>query len=574
MNVKPLILILALNALTACAQTPAAPSKRVTGQTQHATPQAASTTPASGLSQQVLYQFLVGEIAAQRGDLALARDAYGNLAYKTRDARVVRRAAEIANYARDANKAAEMARLWVELEPDSMQARQYLGTILLGNDKVAEAKVHLEALLRMKDRPVGESFQQLHGLVARHKDKVAVLALIRDLASAYPAVPEARLVVAQSAINAGQHALAVEALDQALRLKPGWETAALVKGQALGRQGDEAALDFWRSFIDQNPSAERVRLAYAKGLAKVGRYEEARREFSSLIENSPDNPDLRFAVGLLAMQMNDLDAAEQYLVEALERGFGDEGLVRSYLAQVNEGRQRFEKALSWYLQIGPSEHFLQARLKAAVVLGKLARVEEGRELLRALAVSANPEKVQVIQAEAQLLREAKLYEEAYSVLEEGLEKMPDSGELLYDHAMMAERLGRLTVAEADLRRLIELQPEHAHAYNALGYTLVDRTDRLDEGIALLERAIKLSPEDPFILDSMGWAYYKAGRYDASVDYLKRAYGLRADPEIAAHLGEVLWTSGKRDEARTVWQGSLREHPNNDVLKDTVSRFNR
>jgi tetratricopeptide (TPR) repeat protein len=158
------------------------------------------------------------------------------------------------------------------------------------------------------------------------------------------------------------------------------------------------------------------------------------------------------------------------------------------------------------------------------------------------------------------------------VLGKALVQTPDAIDLLYDRAMIAERLGKLDAAESDLRRLIELQPDHAHAYNALGYTLVDRTARLEEGIALLEKALKLNPDDPFILDSMGWAQFKAGRMVEAVDYLKRAYGLRPDPEIAAHLGEAMWASGKKDEARQVWQGSLREHPDSDVLKETLSRF--
>ncbi|NTV95596.1 MAG: tetratricopeptide repeat protein [Thiobacillus sp.] len=565
MNAKPLVLILALASLTACAQSPVTPAK----------PPAAgvvAAAPVSALSEQILYQFLLGEIAGQRGDLALANEAYSDLAYKTRDPAIVRRAAEIATYGRDIDKAVRMARLWVELEPASVRARQFLVTTLLGADHLDEVKPHLEALLRLDGRPVGEGFLQLHGLLARYKDKMAVLGLMKELAGAYPAVPEAQLVVGQSALNAGQHVQAVAALDRALSLKPDWETAALVKGQALARQSDEALLTYWKAYTEQYPAAERVRLAYAKALAKAGRYAEARQEFDVLVKAAPDNPDLRFAVGLLAMQMNDLDAAEAYLVQTLEHGFGDVGLVQGYLGQINEGRQRYEKALEWYLKVEPSEHYFQSQLKAGVVLGKLGRVDEGRGLLHRLETDSDAEKVQVIQAEAQLLREAKRYQDAYVVLGEALAKTPDSGELLYDHAMIAERLDKLDVLEADLRRLIKLEPEHAHAYNALGYTLVDRTTRLEEGIALLEKALKLSPEDPFILDSMGWAQFKAKRPGEAVAYLKRAYERRADPEIAAHLGEALWAAGQREEAGKIWQVSLREYPDNDVLKETVSRY--
>jgi tetratricopeptide (TPR) repeat protein len=570
MKAKSLLVILALASLGACAQSPV-------GQT--ATP---AKKPAAGpdaesgpamLTEAILYQFLLGELAGQRGDLALASDAYADLARKTRDVRIVRRATEIASYARRMPQAMEMARLWVELEPQSGRARQTAAQILIGMGNLDGAKPYLEAMLRLDERPVAEGFMQLHGLLARHKDKKAVLDLVKELAGTYPALPESRMAVAHAALNAGQDIQAILALDEALRLNPGWESAALLKGQALSRQGQEAEVQkFWQGFLERNPKAAQVRLAYAKLLAKTGRYTEARGEFQSLLAAAPHNPEFQFALGILAMQMNDPDGAEQYLGKALEQGYHDESLVRMYLGQVNEGRQRYEKALDWYLKIERGEQYFDARLKAAVVLGKLNRVDEGRALLRAVEPEAESEAAQIVQAEAQLLREARRYDEALAVLDEALERSPDAADLIYDHAMIADKLGRLDISEADLRRLIALQPDHAHAYNALGYTLVDRTDRLDEGVALLKKALELRPDDPFILDSMGWAHFKARRLDEAVNLLRRAFHARPDPEIAAHLGEALWHKGEREEARKVWQGSLRDNPDNDYLRETLSRF--
>jgi pentatricopeptide repeat protein len=575
MNAKFPTLVFALVALSACAQTPAAPRVKEGGANDSAAKAAMSVKKEevkSALTPELLYQFLLGEIAGQRGDLALAKEAYVDLARKTRDARIARRAAEISTFAQDGSKAAEMANLWTDLEPDSARARQYLASTLIRNGRLSEAKPHLEAWLRTKDRPVAESFQKLHGLLARHKDKMAVLATVKSLAAAYPAVPEAHLAVAQSALDAGQSAQALTALDEALKLKPDWEVAALLKGQALGGSGDEAQLNYWRDFTALNANAERVWLAYAKGLARVGRFTEARKAFDEMIRRSPENPDLRFAAGLVAVQMNDMEEAERYLNEAHERGYADAGLIKSYLGQVNEGLQRYEKALTWYLDVALGEQYLQARLKAAMVLGKLGRIDEARALLAKLDTTEEADRSMIVQADAQLLRDAKRFEEAYDVLSKALAKTPDAGDLLYDRAMVAERLNKLDQLEADLRRLIVLEPDHAHAYNALGYTFIDRTTRIDEGIALLEKALKLRPDDPFILDSMGWAKFKAGRLTEAVEYLKRAYGMRTDPEIAAHLGEALWAAGKHDEARAIWQGSLKEHPENEVLKETAARF--
>jgi len=206
------------------------------------------------------------------------------------------------------------------------------------------------------------------------------------------------------------------------------------------------------------------------------------------------------------------------------------------------------------------------------VLGRMGQVEEARALLHGLAPNKPEDQIEIIQTEAQLLRDARRYQEAFDVLSKGLEQLPATPELLYDRAMAAEKLGKFDVLERDLRKLIELQPNHAHAYNALGYTLADHTDRLAEAIELIRQAIKLAPEDPFILDSMGWALFKDRRLAEAEDFLRRAFASRPDPEIAAHLGEVLWVKGDRAEAGRIWQGALQAHPDNEVLKETLSRL--
>lgn len=568
MKPVPLFVLPCLLSLAACAQSPAA-------RMPAASPvPVAAVLPAldGGLTSSLLYQFLVGEIAGQRGDLSLASDAYTDLARKTRDVRVIRRAGELATYARQPTRAVEMGTLWVELEPDSARARRSLAAQMVSAGRFADAKPHLEAMLRLEDRPVAENFAQLHSVLSHAKDRMAVLDLMQELAAAYPGLPEASIAIAQAAHAAGQRSRAMQAVERALQLKPDWETAALLKGQILAEDGEEAAERYWRGYLDGNPAALRVRIVYARLLSKAGKYAEAIGEFERLRATSPENPEYAFALGLLSMQLNDLDNAEKHLVQALDYGYHDTSLVRLYLGQLDEGRQRYETALDWYRQIDPgTAQYVEAQLKSAVVLGKLSRIEEGRKLLQELRERAD-DVTRVVQAEAQLLREARRYPEALAVLGEALRQTPDAADLLYDHAMVAEKLDRLDLTEAGLRRLIALRPEHAHAYNALGYTLVDRTDRISEGLALLEKALKLSPDDPFILDSMGWALFKGKRYSEAVSYLKRAYALRADPEIAAHLGECLWVLGQRDEARQIWQGSLRDHPEDEYLRNTLSRF--
>jgi Flp pilus assembly protein TadD len=366
--------------------------------------------------------------------------------------------------------------------------------------------------------------------------------------------------------------LALSELDAVLRLSPASEVAALFKGQVLASRSEASSLAFWKDFLVAHPDASRVRLAYARELTKANRFEEARSEFETLAKAAPNSPELLLAAGLLAMQSNDLDGAEQHYSQALALDYPDPGLIQMYLGQVEEMRQHNDKAMDWYRKVNTGEHALQAKLKIATILAKQNKVDEAVAFLKQNGSDDNATQILIVQAEAQILREANRKQEAYTVLGEALKQFPDAGDLRYDRAMIAESLDRLPDMEADLRSLIKLQPDSAHAYNALGYTLVDRTDRVAEGIALLDKALKLSPDDPFILDSMGWAQYKAGHLAEAVTYLRRAYAGRPDPEIAAHLGEVLWHKGEQDEAKRVWQEALKANPDSDPLRQTLSRF--
>lgn len=536
-------------------------------------PPAPAAKPAEGMDAQMLYEFLVGEIAGQRGDLVLSLEAYTDLARKTRDPRVARRAAEIAMYGRNLAKAVEMSKLWVELEPDSIQARRFLIGTLVASGRLDEAKPSLEAVLHAKDVSPAETLIQMQGFISRCPNKAAALKLIQELAAGYPDLPEAHQAVAQSALAAGRFNVASSEADAMLKLSPASEVAALLKGEALlGQQGDTAELAYWQSFLQAHPESSQVRLAYAKRLTRANQFEEARKQFEILAKASPESPEAYLAIGLLGLQMNDLDGAEAAFKRVLALKYPDAGLVKLYLGQVEEARQHYEQALAWYDQIDDREHALEARIKSALVLAKLNRVDDAVARLKSLEETRPQDRVRIVQTEAQILREAKRYQEAYDLLGKALEKAPDAGDLLYDHAMIAEKLNLLEAMETDLRQLIKLQPDSAQAYNALGYTLVDRTSRVAEGIALIEKALKLSPDDPFILDSMGWGQFKAGRLDKAEEYLRQAYKGRADPEIAAHLGEVLWQRNAREEAGQIWREALKANPDNEALRQTMTRF--
>jgi tetratricopeptide (TPR) repeat protein len=252
---------------------------------------------------------------------------------------------------------------------------------------------------------------------------------------------------------------------------------------------------------------------------------------------------------------------------------GDNGPAYLFLAQLAEDGKRYAQAIVWLEKVSRGDQRLAAITRRALLLGRLKRIDEGRELLRGAPAGSARERAQLISAEAQLLREAQRFTESFDVLEAAVQDAPGSTDLLYDHAMAADKLDRVEVMERSLRKLIELKPDHAHAYNALGYTFADRNLRLDEAKALIEKALSLAPDDPHIIDSMGWVLYRQGKLDDALQWLRRAYAIRPEPDVAAHLGEVLWKAGQPTEARKMWRSARGLDPDNETLKETLARLN-
>jgi tetratricopeptide (TPR) repeat protein len=270
--------------------------------------------------------------------------------------------------------------------------------------------------------------------------------------------------------------------------------------------------------------------------------------------------------------MKDYAEAERLLQDLKRAGYGEPGAIELYLAQAAEDTKQYAKAIKYYQSVPEGERAWLAKLRIGAMYGKQGRLAEAKRWLEGLNAVTQEQKVQVRQAEAQVLREAGDDAGAYRVLAQSLRDHPDAPDLIYDLAMVAEKLDRVDEAESRLKRLVELKPDDAQALNALGYTLVDRTSRTDEGLALIERAHRIAPRDPFILDSLGWAFYRLGRLDDAERYLQLALESRPDAEIAAHLGEVLWRKGAHDKARALWKAQLDSNPDNTVLKETVKRF--
>jgi Flp pilus assembly protein TadD len=275
---------------------------------------------------------------------------------------------------------------------------------------------------------------------------------------------------------------------------------------------------------------------------------------------------------VLSLQLHDYAPAEANFKRLLTLPYRDKSTLRMYLGQIAEDQKNYPEALRWYAEVDSGEQYLQAQMRYAQVLAKQGKLDAARAYLQQINVSSSQARVQLLLAEAQMLRDANQSKLAFDLLERALENLPDNPDLLYDYAMLAEKLERLDLLETNLKKLIVLKPEHAHAYNALGYSLADRNQRLPEALSLIDQALKLAPDDPFIIDSMGWVHYRMGDYKQALQYLRQAYSARPDAEIAAHLGEVLWVAGERGEAEKIWLDAAQKTPGNDVLSVTIKRF--
>jgi tetratricopeptide (TPR) repeat protein len=392
------------------------------------------------------------------------------------------------------------------------------------------------------------------------------------LTEPYLQVAEAHYARAVAASSAALPARALAEARRALELRPDWEPAALLEAQLLARDSNAEAVVALDRFVARNPGARDVRLHLARALIGEARYGEARAHFDRLLKEAPNSQEIIFPAAILALQQNDAARADTLLRQLLTLEFPDPGVARYYLGQIAEQRQRVDEAIGFYAAVGPGEQYLPAQLRVARLLADRGEVDTALVRLHEAKPRNAQEKSQLLTAEAQLLRDAKRPREAFALLSNELAQQPADPELLYETALLAEKIDRIDLLEKHLRRLIELKPDSAQAYNALGYSYADRNIRLPEARTLIEKALSLLPDDPFVLDSLGWVLYRQGDLAGARAQLERAYSLRNDPEIAAHLGEVLWMQDRRDEARRLWRDAANRSPGNDVLADALKRF--
>lgn len=522
------------------------------------------------MNNELLYVLLSAEIAGQRGQFDIAMDRYLKATEWSKNPQVAERATQIALYVKDYTKAQRAASIWVEGDPDNAAANSALALVYLINDDQENATKAIDRWLALSDDQFGRSMIELVKMLEKHSSDP--LALMGQLEGRYGDKPEFLLGYALLALSRNQSSLALEYVDSALSIKPEWENAQVLKARIVAKQDDEtAARATLEAMVAGNPNNAELRFIVSQFFIKVGDYQAARSELEQVVRLDGDKYDAQFSLAGVNLKLKDEAAAKALFLELTDvPEWQDQAHL--FLGRLDADAGRSEAAVGWFDRVSNGALKVDAELSAVIELAKLNRTAEANNRLSDLRKRYPDEAVRFYLIEAEILTNKKDYSGAFELLNTALTRHPDRSELLYSRALVAERIDRLDILERDLKTILANDPDDVNALNALGYTLVDRTSRLEEAQGFLQRAINLKPDDPVIIDSFGWLQFKLGNYDLALEYLRRAFEGDPDPEIAAHLGEVLWVSGREAQAKSVWKKANQDDPGNEYIEVIKNRF--
>lgn len=567
--------LLVVSSLSGCA--PAQPTPAETAPAVETSPpepgedeeETAPAVAARPFPPDALYDLLVAEFAARRGAFELALRNYLQQARETRDPGVAARATRMARYLKAEDAELSAALLWAELDPTHPEARFSAATALAKAGRTREAFEQMAALRQLG----GETNFAAIAAGSLELPQAERQALISQLEALDTREGDADILSAQAILlqSVDENARALEKIQTVLAREPEDYQAVLIEAQIYRNLGDdEKAYARVEQALEANPDNKRLRLQYARMLASVD-MARAEEQFAILVARYPEDAELRLSLALVYRETERYDRMREQF-EALIAAGEQVNAAHLYLGQDAERRQSPDEAIDHYLQITPSRFFLPAVTRAAELLAETRGTAALGEEMNALGTRYPEEKTRLLLIESEVRVDAGDLDGALAILDAALTAQPGDSNLLYARSMVNEKRGNLPALERDLREMLRLDPDSALALNALGYSLTNLSNRNEEALVLITRALELKPDDPAILDSMGWVHYRLGDPEKALGYLQDAFSRFPDHEVAAHLGEVLWVLGRHDDAREVWKQGLRNTPDSPIIRETIERL--
>lgn len=533
---------------------------------------AAPDAPFDAQEANAQFHVMAGEMAANRRQPGIAAQEFLKALAITPDAELAQRTTQLALAAKDAALSMQAARRWLEIEPTALEAREVIARLALEQNDRAEVMTQAQAIIEGHAGGPADGYRHVALLLSQagNEQGPAAIEIMRKLVEQQPKLAGAQHALALAALRYNDLPLAEASARKAVELSKGADEETLLLVGTLVRTQRLPEAETLIDRLAARGNAGMVRFGYSRLLLEADRRDAARNQLKKAIAADPKMDDARFALGVLAVSDRQYAEAEQYLLPLLNGQRAQEAALQ--LGRLEETRKNWNKALDYYGRVNNGMPALDALMRRAAVLAETGKLKEGRGLLRQARDQLPPLAPRLYRAETEMLLDQGANTEALALLNEALDEYPEDEDLIYSRSLVHERLGQLPLAEKDLRGLLQNNPDDSRALNGLGYMLLVNTSRLDEAAQLIRRAHELEPDDAAIVDSLGWAEFKRGRTEEALKYLQQAYDKFPDPEVAAHLGEVLWTLGDKDRARGVWDKALADDPEHRVLKETVQRL--
>ncbi len=528
---------------------------------------------------QQLFDWMVGELTAYEGDLAVGLGQLSKLAIELNQVAAYQRVANIAFFAKDNRVMYDMVSRWLAIEPNSEAAHRMALSLEVERAQLSipnarqSAYAHIQWLLENSEAPLSQRFLDITASLGQHKNDAFSLGLMEQVLDAYPGNADAYAAYANLAVIYNKKDRALAALQQALELNPKQTNAIILQSQLIYRQGDTAtAIKQLGRAVKQDKQSRVLRSSYARMLMNSKEYKKARYQYEYLLEDTPSDTSLLLTLGLLALDNEDFARAEEYF-DRLQTASPQQDEANFYLGRTAEAQEKYADAVFYYLSVYGGNYYTESRFRAVWSYADLEQYELAKKILVNLREQKDPAiNLRSYLSEGLLLRRQKRYDDAFEIYTRALQNNPQNDDLLYARAIVAEKIDKIDIVERDLRDILKRQPDNADVLNTLGYTLANVTQRYDDAYVLIKRALQIQPESGAIIDSYGWVLYRKGQYKEALIYLRKAYEKESDPEIAAHLGEVLWVTGDKEAAEQIWNNALKDVPDNETVLNTINRL--